>query len=150
MWIPILITKLKLIRHIGIILIRQKKSIEWNWIFIKQICFFVFQQKSNRKVCLDVHRLMWDHQRGAYSMNLLLFCMGCFVVIISPCYKFSCQCTTATLFIFGLTWPIWTQRGHICRSPACKHMLNTNIQIYTLYEQRQTESWHLPMAFNRF
>ncbi len=52
------------------------------------------------------------------------------VVIISPCYTFSHQYTTAALFISGLARPIWTQHGNICRFPACKHMLHIHTYTY--------------------
>ncbi len=52
------------------------------------------------------------------------------VVIISLCYKFSCQYTTAALFIFGLARPIWTQHRNICCFPACKHILHIHTYLY--------------------
>jgi len=54
------------------------------------------------------------------------------VMIISLCYTFSRQYTTAESFIFGLTQPIWTQLSFgTSASAACKH-IQTN---------KHTEIW---------
>jgi len=65
------------------------------------------------------------------KIHINLFSVATSVVIISPCYKFSRQYTTAASFIFGLARPIWTQRGNICRFPACKHMLHIHTYLYS-------------------
>ncbi len=76
-------------------------------------------------------RVVWN------NFSKTSFCVQWFVIIISPCYKFSCQCTTAISFIFGLTGPRWAQHGNIYHSPTCKHMLNTYILILHIYIYRQ-------------
>jgi len=69
--------------------------------------------------------VMVIHKKGH---TLSVFChFGLeIVVIISLCYTFSRQYTTATSFIVRLTWPIWTRLsfGKLAHLPplACKYL----------------------------
>ncbi len=66
----------------------------WERIWLQMIFVYFYMEQLNRG------------RENLVTNDICLFLYGAIVVIISQCYKFSRQYTTAASFIFGLARPI--------------------------------------------